>query len=207
MAKLRRLAACTPRSIARSRAHVPEATPGTSPARRDEIDDKPLGRKICGERSCFYRGPRARSPALEDFCPHRGAPLSLGSVRRGQAGLRLPRPGDGLRRQDRRHAGPARARLPDDPRLSRSIERYGFVWVWPGDARAGRPGASCTTCDWAESPEWAYGGGLYHVALRLPADDRQPDGPDARDLRARHQHRPEGDRRDAARRRGPRATR
>ena len=78
----------------------------------DEIDDKPLGRKICGEQIVFYRGAEGKVAALEDFCPHRGAPLSLGPVCRGQAGLRLPRPGDGLRRQDRRHAGPARARLP-----------------------------------------------------------------------------------------------
>ena len=33
--------------------------------------------------------------------------------------------------------------------------------------------------------------------LRLSADDRQPDGPDPRDLCPRHQHRPEGDRRGA----------
>ena len=48
----------------------------------DEIDGKPLGRQICGERLVFYRGADGVA-ALEDFCPHRGAPLSLGSVRDG----------------------------------------------------------------------------------------------------------------------------
>jgi len=45
-----------------------------------EISDKPLGRTICGERIVFYRGEGGRVVALEDFCPHRGAPLSLGQV-------------------------------------------------------------------------------------------------------------------------------
>lgn len=46
----------------------------------DEIDSKPLGRRICGEAMVIYRGPENKAAALEDFCPHRGAPLSLGSV-------------------------------------------------------------------------------------------------------------------------------
>ncbi|XHO07524.1 Dicamba O-demethylase, oxygenase component (plasmid) [Ralstonia syzygii] len=40
----------------------------------DEIADKPLGRRICGERMVFYRGQEGKVAALEDFCPHRGAP-------------------------------------------------------------------------------------------------------------------------------------
>ena len=32
----------------------------------------------------FYRGPDNRAAALEDFCPHRGAPLSLGRVVEGK---------------------------------------------------------------------------------------------------------------------------
>jgi vanillate O-demethylase monooxygenase subunit len=50
----------------------------------DEIADHPLGRQICGDRIVFYRGPQAKVAALEDFCPHRGAPLSLGTVRDGE---------------------------------------------------------------------------------------------------------------------------
>ena len=49
-----------------------------------EIDDKPLGRAVCGERIVFYRGPDGRATALEDWCPHRGAPLSLGRVAEGK---------------------------------------------------------------------------------------------------------------------------
>lgn len=49
----------------------------------DEIASKPLGRKICGEKIVFYRGSENKVMAVEDFCPHRGAPLSLGIVENG----------------------------------------------------------------------------------------------------------------------------
>ena len=49
----------------------------------DDFQDKPLGRKICGESMVFYRGAQDQAVALEDFCPHRGAPLSLGFVKDG----------------------------------------------------------------------------------------------------------------------------
>ena len=50
----------------------------------DEIDVKPLGRQICGEKIAFYRGAEDKVAAVEDFCPHRGAQLSLGQVCEGK---------------------------------------------------------------------------------------------------------------------------
>jgi phenylpropionate dioxygenase-like ring-hydroxylating dioxygenase large terminal subunit len=52
-------------------------------ATASEVQDKPLGRKICGESMVLYRGEGGKIAALEDFCPHRGAPLSLGRVCNG----------------------------------------------------------------------------------------------------------------------------
>lgn len=49
----------------------------------DEIGGKPLDRTICGESMVFYRGPQQQVVALEDYCPHRGAPLSRGMVCEG----------------------------------------------------------------------------------------------------------------------------
>lgn len=40
----------------------------------EDIQDKPLGRTICGEKIVFYRGKENKVAAVEDFCPHRGAP-------------------------------------------------------------------------------------------------------------------------------------
>jgi vanillate O-demethylase monooxygenase subunit len=43
-----------------------------------------------------------------------------------------------------------------------TIERHGFVWVWPGDKSQADP-AKLHPLPWAESRDWVYGGGLYHV--------------------------------------------
>ena len=49
-----------------------------------EIDDKPLVRTVCKQPIVFCRGADGSVAALEDFCPHRGAPLSLGRVIEGK---------------------------------------------------------------------------------------------------------------------------
>jgi vanillate O-demethylase monooxygenase subunit len=52
------------------------------------------------------------------------------------------------------------------------VERHGFVWVWPGEAAEADP-AKIHPLPWADNPEWAYGGGLYHIACdyRLMIDN------------------------------------
>jgi vanillate O-demethylase monooxygenase subunit len=42
------------------------------------------------------------------------------------------------------------------------VERYGFIWVWPGDAHLARA-EDIPLQAWHDDPEWAYGGGLYHI--------------------------------------------
>jgi hypothetical protein len=45
-----------------------------------EVQEKPLGRVICGEPVVLFRDSEGRLAALEDVCPHRLVPLSLGSI-------------------------------------------------------------------------------------------------------------------------------
>src|SRR6185295_2916988 len=126
-----------------------------------EIDDKPLGRTVCGERIVFYRGPEGRAAALEDWCPHRGAPLSLGRVIEGKLvcgyhGLEMGCDGKAIAMPGQRVRGfPPIRTYP-------VIEQHGFVWVWPGDASQANADA-LPHLHWADHPEWAYGGGLYHI--------------------------------------------
>ena len=127
----------------------------------DEIDGKPLGRTICGEAIVLYRGPDNAVAALEDFCPHRGAPLSLGKVCDGKLvcgyhGLEMGCDGKPVAMPGQRVRGFPQIRTYP------AVERYGFIWVWPGDAAKADP-ATIHHLEWAEHPHWAYGGGLYHI--------------------------------------------
>jgi vanillate O-demethylase monooxygenase subunit len=131
-------------------------------ATANEIDDdKPLGRTICGEAIVFFRGPDGAVAAVEDFCPHRGAPLSLGRVIEGRLvcgyhGLEMGCDGKAVAMPGQRVRGfPPIRNYP-------ALEKYGYIWVWPGDPAKADP-AKVHTPEWADHPQWAYGGGMYHV--------------------------------------------
>lgn len=137
----------------------------------DELADKPLGRRICGEKIVFFRGADGAVQAVEDFCPHRGAPLSLGFIQDGHLvcgyhGLVMGGDGKPVSMPGQRVQGfPCNKAYP-------VIERYGFVWVWPGEAALADP-AKLHHLEWAERADWAYGGGMYHIRsdYRLMVDN------------------------------------
>jgi vanillate O-demethylase monooxygenase subunit len=109
----------------------------------------------------FFRGPEGKVAAVEDFCPHRGAPLSLGKVCDGKLvcgyhGLEMGCEGKTVHMPGQRVRGfPA-------IKSYAVIERYGFVWVWPGD-QSQVDATLMPSFEFFDNPEWAYGGGLYHV--------------------------------------------
>ena len=127
----------------------------------DALGDKPLGRTICNEKMAFFRGSDGRVAAVEDFCPHRGAPLSLGRVCKGHLqcgyhGLDMGTDGRTVQMPGQRVRGfPA-------VKAYAARERYGFVWVWPGD-QSQADEALLPSFEFFDNPAWAYGGGLYHV--------------------------------------------
>ena len=127
----------------------------------NDVTDKPLGRKICNESMVFYRGDEGKIAALEDFCPHRGAPLSLGKVCDGKLvcgyhGLEMGCDGKTVSMPGQRVRGfPAIKSFP-------TVERYGFIWVWPGDP-AKADAALLPQFEFFDNPAWAYGGGMYHI--------------------------------------------
>lgn len=130
-------------------------------ARPEEVQDKPLGRLICGEKMVFYRGKENRVYAVEDFCPHRGAPLSLGFVEDGNLvcgyhGLVMGCDGKTVAMPGQRVRG-----FPCNKSYA-VVEKFGFIWVWPGD-QALASEDQLPVLEWADNPEWAYGGGLFHI--------------------------------------------
>ena len=125
------------------------------------LGDKPLGRTICNEKMAIFRTQAGQVAAVEDFCPHRGAPMSLGQVcqnglRCGYHGLEMGVDGKTVHMPGQRVRGfPA-------VKAFAVVERHGFVWVWPGD-QAQADEAQMPVFTFFDDPAWAYGGGLYHV--------------------------------------------
>jgi vanillate O-demethylase monooxygenase subunit len=127
----------------------------------EELSDKPLARKICGNKIAFYRDDEGRVAAVDDFCPHRGAPLSLGFIQDGKLvcgyhGLKMGRDGitDSMPKQ-RVQGFPCIHAYPVE-------ERDGFIWIWPGDsALANRD--LIPEFVWSRDPAWGFGGGLFHI--------------------------------------------
>ncbi len=130
-------------------------------AELDALGDKPLGRTICNQQMAFFRGVDGKVAAVEDFCPHRGAPLSLGKVCKGHLqcgyhGLEMGSDGKTVHMPGQRVRGfPA-------IKTFAVVERYGFVWVWPGEQTQADE-AQMPVFEFFDNPAWAYGGGLYHV--------------------------------------------
>ncbi len=127
----------------------------------DEIETAPLARTICNEDIAFYRDAEGKVAAVENFCPHRGAPLSLGYLENGELvcgyhGLRMGRDGKTISMPKQRVGRfPCVKSYPVE-------ERYGFIWVWTGDKHLADAN-DIHHLEWADNPEWAYGGGLFHI--------------------------------------------
>ncbi len=134
-------------------------------ARRAEVDattaqGKPLQSYVIGQRLCIFQDASGKIAAINDTCPHMGAPLSLGTT------------GDGCVQCPYHHfqfAGSGKCTkvpsIPPGGKISALLqvdsypveERYGIIWVFMGDLDENcRP-------DIVDIPEFTQTG--YHTAL------------------------------------------
>ena len=93
-----------------------------------------LGRTVAGDRVVLCRRRDGRVYALEDRCPHRRAPLSLGEMVDGDD-LRCPYHGITFDSSGRCVAIPGQDHIPPRWRIRAFpvIEKYRYLWVWTGD--------------------------------------------------------------------------
>jgi phenylpropionate dioxygenase-like ring-hydroxylating dioxygenase large terminal subunit len=135
-----------------------------------EIHSALVSRTILGERLVIFRTSDGALGALEDRCPHRLAPLSLGKVvgenlRCGYHGAEFARDG---------HC----AKVPGQSAVSGAVavrsfpvlERHGYVWVWLGDSEGASDQTTIPTeFSASTSPGWL---GCYGHVDSLKADYR-----------------------------------
>ncbi|MBM3521517.1 MAG: aromatic ring-hydroxylating dioxygenase subunit alpha [Alphaproteobacteria bacterium] len=95
--------------------------------------------RLLGEDIVLYRTPAGEIGALEDACPHRKLPLSKGTLQGdrivcGYHGLTFDRRGMCV-------AALTQTRVPTGASVKRfaALERYGFVWLWMGNAEQADP--------------------------------------------------------------------
>lgn len=103
--------------------------------REEDFDHSLRAVRLFGRALVFYRATNGKVAALEDACPHRRLPLSMGKLEGnrvvcGYHGLTFDGTGACVAAPTQPESIPKRARVRSYP----TLERYGFVWIWPGDA-------------------------------------------------------------------------
>lgn len=107
-------------------------------AQTTEVDGQALfHRKILDTSVLIYRKEDGTPVAMQDRCPHRFAPLHLGKRVGDEVSclyhaLRFNSAGQCTHNPHGVGATPANARV----RVFPLLERYGFLWIWMGDAPA-----------------------------------------------------------------------
>lgn len=120
--------------------------------------DREIGRelkqvRLLGENVLLYRRRDGVAVALEDACPHRKLPLSMGrllgdEVECGYHGLRFDCAGVCTR-------VPGAEKIPHVARVRAYplVERYGMLWIWLGDEALADPAKIFQVEHWGD-PEW-----------------------------------------------------
>ncbi|MGE0734086.1 MAG: Rieske 2Fe-2S domain-containing protein [Alphaproteobacteria bacterium] len=124
-----------------------------------EISEQPLARRLLDQPIALFRTASGKAAALDDCCPHRMAPLSLGTVegetlRCGYHGLQFDCAGACV-------DVPGQKSIP--PRLKVQayplVERWRMAWIWMGNPAEADP-AKIPDRSWLTRPDWDYSHGL-----------------------------------------------
>jgi len=125
-----------------------------------DIGRQLVSRRILGEPIVFYRREDGAPVALEDSCPHKLAPLSVGElvgdeVQCGYHGMTFNCSGACTR-------VPGQTKVPPSAKVRSYplVERYNAVWIWMGDAALADPDAIVEVPRYGESG-WGVVDGQY----------------------------------------------
>ena len=114
-------------------------------ANASELDSEQPGggmvsRKVCNEQIVMFRNSDRGIAAIQDRCPHRFVPLSMGkrvgdSIQCGYHGLRFDGSGACVEAPHDDDSQKVRACV----RSYRAVERHKVIWLWLGDANLANP--------------------------------------------------------------------
>lgn len=126
-----------------------------------------FSRTILNQSILFYRQQSGEIAAVRDRCPHRFAPLSLGTregdrIRCLYHGLEFDAQGACT------HNPHGNGRIPKACKVSRypTHERDGFIWIWMGDPERADPGEVRQLSIYSENPDTAVGHAYMHNDCR-----------------------------------------
>lgn len=120
--------------------------------------------KLLGENIVFYRRSDGNPTALEDACPHRKLPLSMGAIENdhvvcGYHGLTFDCTGACIDSPTQRGMTPRRAVVRSYP----VVDRYRLLWIWMGDPEKANADEIFEIENF-ENPEWGYtDGGMLPI--------------------------------------------
>ena len=139
----------------------------------DELDGVDfIARRLLDIPVVMLRTSAGRVAALEDLCPHRLMPLSVGrrvgdDLRCGYHGLRFSIAGDCV-------DAPGHLVRPDAAcvRTFPLVVRHGLLWIWPGE-RSRADEALIPDVHWNDDQSWAASRGYHHLEadFRLAVDN------------------------------------
>lgn len=138
----------------------------------EELDTAFLARRMLNEPVLMFRTSDGAVSALEDFCPHRLVPLSIGkrvgdTIQCGYHGTVVGADGRCL-------SIPGQAHVPKNAGARRypAVERHGLVWVWMGDEALANADL-IPNFFWLDDPAWTAATGYLHMKAdyRLVTDN------------------------------------
>lgn len=132
-------------------------------AHAHELDDELVSRIICNRKVVMYRTSTGEIAALEDRCPHRFVPLSMGkrvgdTLQCGYHGLQFDSSGacvDMPNDRDNKILKPCVHSFP-------AVERDAVIWLWMGDPDLANPD-TIPVFDFLSSDRFSCGKGYSHI--------------------------------------------
>jgi vanillate O-demethylase monooxygenase subunit len=136
-----------------------------------ELSETPIARRVLDEPIVVYRDRDGSIGALEDRCPHRHLPLSMGRVT--GAYLQCGYHGMTFDQKGRCVGVPSQSLVPQATvRAYPTAERFGWIWVWMGEPEAADL-EKLPDFNQLTDPEFAVVGDTIHVnaAYQLLVDN------------------------------------